>query len=139
MSHAQSLTLPSVRTAYSSFVLRIQSPEWQTFEHNFESLCLSDRALQHRADVSCLWKLMGDACTCLHPVSPAKVNVRVSGALLGQQEGQEVLRKDELLHLGGRWLMEITSHSHQSWIWTFDFENTHTIHFYFSAGVMVVH
>lgn len=60
------------------------------------------RALQHRADVSCLWKLMGDACTCLHPVSPAKVNVRVSGALLGQQEGQEVLRKDELLHLGGR-------------------------------------
>lgn len=60
------------------------------------------QALQHRADVSCLWKLMGDACTCLHPVSPAKVNVRVLGALLGQQEGQEVLRKDELLHLGGR-------------------------------------
>lgn len=59
------------------------------------------RALQHRADVSCLWKLVGDACTCLHPVSPSKVHIHVLGALLGQQEGQ-VLKKDELLHLGGR-------------------------------------
>ncbi|GAB1298393.1 Tetratricopeptide repeat domain 37 [Apodemus speciosus] len=60
------------------------------------------RALQLRADVSCLWKLAGDACTCLHPVSPSKVHVPVLGALLGQQEGQGVLKKDELLHLGGR-------------------------------------
>ncbi|XP_076783138.1 superkiller complex protein 3 isoform X1 [Arvicanthis niloticus] len=60
------------------------------------------RALQHRPDVSCLWKLVGDACTCLHPVSPSKVHVHVLGALLGQQKGQEVLKKDELLCLGGR-------------------------------------
>ncbi|XP_051028561.1 LOW QUALITY PROTEIN: SKI3 subunit of superkiller complex protein [Acomys russatus] len=59
-------------------------------------------ALQHRADVSCLWKLAGDACTCLHAVSPSKVHVRVLGVLLGQQEEREVLKKDELLHLGGR-------------------------------------
>ncbi|XP_028749852.1 tetratricopeptide repeat protein 37 [Peromyscus leucopus] len=59
-------------------------------------------ALQHRADVSCLWKLAGDACTSLHAVSPSKVNVHVLGVLLGQQEGREVLKKDELLHLGGR-------------------------------------
>ncbi|XP_041519322.1 tetratricopeptide repeat protein 37 [Microtus oregoni] len=59
-------------------------------------------ALQHRADVSCLWKLAGDACTSLHAVSPSKVHVHVLGVLLGQQGGREVLQKDELLHLGGR-------------------------------------
>ncbi|XP_054993205.1 SKI3 subunit of superkiller complex protein [Sorex araneus] len=59
-------------------------------------------ALQHRADVSCLWKLIGDACTSLHAVSPAKVNVSVLGVLLGQKEGKQVLNKNELLHLGGR-------------------------------------
>ncbi|XP_004586254.2 superkiller complex protein 3 isoform X1 [Ochotona princeps] len=59
-------------------------------------------ALQHRADVSCLWKLIGDACTCLHAVSPSKVNVRVLGVLLGQKEGKQALKKSELLHLGGR-------------------------------------
>lgn len=59
-------------------------------------------ALQHRGDVSCLWKLAGDACTSLHAVSPSKVRVCVLGVLLGQQEGREVLKKDELLHLGGR-------------------------------------
>ncbi|KAL1783322.1 tetratricopeptide repeat protein 37 [Sigmodon hispidus] len=59
-------------------------------------------ALQHRADVSCLWKLAGDACTSLHAVSPPKVRVHVLGALLGQQDGRETLKKEELLHLGGR-------------------------------------
>ncbi|XP_040584994.1 tetratricopeptide repeat protein 37 isoform X3 [Mesocricetus auratus] len=59
-------------------------------------------ALQRQADVSCLWKLAGDACTSLHAVSPSKVHVRVLGVLLGQQEGSEALKKDELLHLGGR-------------------------------------
>ncbi|XP_053519523.1 SKI3 subunit of superkiller complex protein [Artibeus jamaicensis] len=60
------------------------------------------RALQHRADVSCLWKLVGDACTSLYAVSPSKVNVQVLGVLLGQKEGEQVLKKNELLHLGGR-------------------------------------
>ncbi|XP_023563439.1 tetratricopeptide repeat protein 37 [Octodon degus] len=59
-------------------------------------------ALQHRADVSCLWKLAGDACTSLHAVSPSKVTVSVPGVLLGQKEGKHVLQKTELLHLGGR-------------------------------------
>ncbi|ELK11514.1 Tetratricopeptide repeat protein 37 [Pteropus alecto] len=40
-------------------------------------------ALQHQADVSCLWKLVGDACTSLYAVSPSKVNVNVLGILLG--------------------------------------------------------
>uniref|UniRef100_A0A8D1JZZ9 Superkiller complex protein 3 n=1 Tax=Sus scrofa TaxID=9823 RepID=A0A8D1JZZ9_PIG len=60
------------------------------------------RALQHRADVSCLWKLVGDACTSLYAVSPSKVNVSVLGILLGQKEGKQILKKNEILHLGGR-------------------------------------
>ncbi|XP_004841751.1 tetratricopeptide repeat protein 37 isoform X2 [Heterocephalus glaber] len=59
-------------------------------------------ALQHRADVSCLWKLVGDACTSLYAVSPTKVNINVLGVLLGQKEGKQALKKNELLHLGGR-------------------------------------
>ncbi|XP_053442391.1 SKI3 subunit of superkiller complex protein [Nycticebus coucang] len=59
-------------------------------------------ALQHRADVSCLWKLVGDACTSLYAVSPSKVKVNVLGVLLGQKEGKQVLKKNELLRLGGR-------------------------------------
>ena len=52
--------------------------------------------------MSCLWKLVGDACTSLSAVSPSKVNVSVLGVLLGQKEGKQVLKKNELLHLGGR-------------------------------------
>uniref|UniRef100_A0A8C9PJP0 Superkiller complex protein 3 n=1 Tax=Spermophilus dauricus TaxID=99837 RepID=A0A8C9PJP0_SPEDA len=59
-------------------------------------------ALQHRADVSCLWKLVGDACTSLYAVSSSKVNVNILGVLLGQKEGKQALKKTELLHLGGR-------------------------------------
>lgn len=76
-----------------------------TFGNNLKELrffFFFSRALQHRADVSCLWKLVGDACTSLHAVSPSKVNVNVLGVLLGQKEGKQVLKKNELLHLGGR-------------------------------------
>ncbi|XP_058132310.1 superkiller complex protein 3 isoform X2 [Dasypus novemcinctus] len=59
-------------------------------------------ALQHQADVSCLWKLVGDACTSLYAVSPSKVNVSVLAILVGQKEGKQLLKKNELLHLGGR-------------------------------------
>lgn len=50
-------------------------------------------ALQQRADVSCLWKLIGDACTSLYAVSPSKVHIHVVGVLLGQKEGKQVLKK----------------------------------------------
>ncbi|KAM4875328.1 superkiller complex protein 3 [Thomomys bottae] len=60
------------------------------------------RALQHRADVSCLWKLAGDACTSLYAVTSSKVNVNVLGIFLGQKDGKMTLKKKELLHLGGR-------------------------------------
>ncbi|XP_067838960.1 superkiller complex protein 3 isoform X2 [Heptranchias perlo] len=61
-------------------------------------------AVLFRPDVSCLWKLIGDTCTTLHVLSPAKVNIRVSAILTGQNEKSNVqtLNKEELLRLGGR-------------------------------------
>ncbi|KFQ21828.1 Tetratricopeptide repeat protein 37, partial [Merops nubicus] len=60
------------------------------------------RAAKQRPDFSCLWKLLGDTCTSVHVISPAKVNVQVLGFLLGKNAGKEVLKKSELLVLGGR-------------------------------------
>ncbi|XP_040277485.1 tetratricopeptide repeat protein 37 isoform X1 [Bufo bufo] len=60
------------------------------------------RAVQQRPDLLCLWKLLGDSCTCLHLVSPTKVRVNVLGALVGQNTGQKLLNKSEILEIGGR-------------------------------------
>uniref|UniRef100_A0A452HAI7 Uncharacterized protein n=1 Tax=Gopherus agassizii TaxID=38772 RepID=A0A452HAI7_9SAUR len=60
------------------------------------------RATKHRPDVSCLWKLLGDACTIVHVISSSRVNVKVLGSLLGQNEGKQMLKKSEILSLGGR-------------------------------------
>ncbi|KAM6036199.1 superkiller complex protein 3 isoform 2-T4 [Theristicus caerulescens] len=60
------------------------------------------RATKHRPDVSCLWKLLGDTCTSVHVISPTKVNVQVLGSLLGKNAGKQILKKSELLRLGGR-------------------------------------
>uniref|UniRef100_A0A8B9QGI1 Tetratricopeptide repeat domain 37 n=1 Tax=Apteryx owenii TaxID=8824 RepID=A0A8B9QGI1_APTOW len=60
------------------------------------------RATKCRPDVSSLWKLLGDTCTSVHVVSPAKVNVQVLGSLLGKNADKQMLKKSELLSLGGR-------------------------------------
>lgn len=60
------------------------------------------RAVKHRPDVSCLWKLLGDTCTSVHVISPAKVNVEVLGSLLNKNATKQTLKKNELLILGGR-------------------------------------
>ncbi|XP_064294738.1 superkiller complex protein 3 [Phalacrocorax carbo] len=59
-------------------------------------------ATKHRSDVSCLWKLLGDTCTSVHVISPAKVNVQVLGSLLAKNASKQKLNKIELLRLGGR-------------------------------------
>ncbi|XP_065601657.1 superkiller complex protein 3 [Cyrtonyx montezumae] len=60
------------------------------------------RATKHRPDISSLWKLLGDTCSSVHVISPSKVNVQVLGSLLGKNEGKQMLKKSELLRLGGR-------------------------------------
>lgn len=60
------------------------------------------RATKQRPDISSLWKLLGDTCTSVHVISPTKVNVQVLGSLLGKNESKQMLKKSELLRLGGR-------------------------------------
>ncbi|KAM6289370.1 superkiller complex protein 3 [Aegotheles albertisi] len=60
------------------------------------------RATKNRPDVSCLWKLLGDTCTSVHIISPAKVKVQVLGPLVDKNADKQVLKKSELLRLGGR-------------------------------------
>uniref|UniRef100_A0A669R1N4 Tetratricopeptide repeat domain 37 n=1 Tax=Phasianus colchicus TaxID=9054 RepID=A0A669R1N4_PHACC len=60
------------------------------------------RATKHRPDISSLWKLLGDTCTSVHVISPTKVNVQVLGSLLGKNKGKQMVKKSELLRLGGR-------------------------------------
>ncbi|KAJ7335765.1 hypothetical protein JRQ81_013706 [Phrynocephalus forsythii] len=67
-----------------------------------QSLGFLARAAKHRPEVSCLWKLLGDACTSVCVISPPKVNVKVPGFLIGQNMDKCVLKKSDLLSLGGR-------------------------------------
>ncbi|KFP87318.1 Tetratricopeptide repeat protein 37, partial [Apaloderma vittatum] len=60
------------------------------------------RAIKSRPDVCCLWKLLGDSCISVHLISPAKVNIQVPGFLLGKNAGKQMLKKSEMLVLGGR-------------------------------------
>ncbi|XP_030049258.1 superkiller complex protein 3 [Microcaecilia unicolor] len=71
-------------------------------DHIEQAIEFFTRAVQHRPDVSCLWKLLGDACTCLYNVSPSKVHIHVLGILVGQNINKQMLKKYELLRLGGR-------------------------------------
>ncbi|XP_042305350.1 tetratricopeptide repeat protein 37 isoform X3 [Sceloporus undulatus] len=67
-----------------------------------QSLDFLARAAKLRPEVSCLWKLLGDACTSVCVISPSKVNVKVLGFLIGQNMDTCVLKKSDLLSLGGR-------------------------------------
>ncbi|XP_046697752.1 tetratricopeptide repeat protein 37 isoform X2 [Silurus meridionalis] len=62
------------------------------------------RAVQQRADLSCLWKLLGDACTKCSSVSPNRVCVLVPGALCGREPANKnhTLDQKPLLSLGER-------------------------------------
>ncbi|XP_030628701.1 tetratricopeptide repeat protein 37 [Chanos chanos] len=62
------------------------------------------RAVQHRPDLSCLWKLLGDACTTTSSVSPNRAKVLVPGALAGAepQNQNHTLEQTHLLRLGER-------------------------------------
>uniref|UniRef100_A0A9R1SQU8 SKI3 subunit of superkiller complex n=2 Tax=Cyprinus carpio TaxID=7962 RepID=A0A9R1SQU8_CYPCA len=61
-------------------------------------------ALKQRPDLSCLWKLLGDACTTSRTVSPNRAKVLVPGALYGMDplDQGHTLDQRQLLTLGER-------------------------------------
>uniref|UniRef100_A0A4W4G0A7 Tetratricopeptide repeat domain 37 n=1 Tax=Electrophorus electricus TaxID=8005 RepID=A0A4W4G0A7_ELEEL len=62
--------------------------------------CLS-LSISKRPDLSCLWKLLGDACTSCSTVSPNRASLLVPGPLCGAKQDQ-MLIQEQLLHLGER-------------------------------------
>ncbi|XP_027001415.1 tetratricopeptide repeat protein 37 [Tachysurus fulvidraco] len=69
-----------------------------------EAITYLFRAVQKRADLSCLWKLLGDACTKCSSVSPNRICVLVPGVLCGTEPSDKphILDQNELLSLGER-------------------------------------
>lgn len=62
------------------------------------------RAVQLRPDLSCLWKLLGDACTMVSAVSPNAAQILVPGLLAGLGLGQSHrLNQAETLKVGERY------------------------------------
>ncbi|XP_066567919.1 superkiller complex protein 3 [Amia ocellicauda] len=61
------------------------------------------RAVQCRPDLSCLWKLLGDVCTSIHSLAPARAQASVPGLLCGHSSSpRETLPKADILRLGSR-------------------------------------
>ncbi|XP_061584934.1 tetratricopeptide repeat protein 37 [Cololabis saira] len=62
------------------------------------------RAVQLRPDLSCLWKLLGDACTAVSKVSPKRAQVLVPAFLVGSDSNTQghLLNKAETLKVGER-------------------------------------
>ena len=69
--------------------------------------CNFSRAASERPDTSCLWKLLGDACTILYPIPEDSLKITVPDKLLGaSNEGENTatdINKDDLLALGTRY------------------------------------
>ncbi|XP_067263690.1 tetratricopeptide repeat protein 37 [Chanodichthys erythropterus] len=61
-------------------------------------------AVKQRPDLSCLWKLLGDACTTCRTVSTNRVKVLVPGALCGMDppDQSHTLSQRQLLSVGER-------------------------------------
>lgn len=63
------------------------------------------RAVQLRPDLSCLWKLLGDACTAVSTVSPNRAKVIVPALLAGLDANTEsqMLNQAQTLKVGERY------------------------------------
>ncbi|KAL0979784.1 hypothetical protein UPYG_G00189630 [Umbra pygmaea] len=62
------------------------------------------RAVELRPDLSCLWKLLGDACSAVSAVAPCRAGVLVPGALAGLQPSDKghLLNQEHTLRVGER-------------------------------------
>uniref|UniRef100_A0A3B3SLZ1 SKI3 subunit of superkiller complex n=1 Tax=Paramormyrops kingsleyae TaxID=1676925 RepID=A0A3B3SLZ1_9TELE len=69
-----------------------------------EAIAFLFRAVQQRPDLSCLWKLLGDACTATHIVSPSRAKLLVPGLLSGLDplDQKHMLDQNQVLKLGER-------------------------------------
>ncbi|KAI0208166.1 Tetratricopeptide repeat protein 37 [Lamellibrachia satsuma] len=74
-------------------------------DHCQKAVEQATKAVQGRPDLSCLWKLLGDACTIIYPVPDDICRMQVPQRLLtGTERTGEtsLLSKSEILQLGSR-------------------------------------
>lgn len=66
---------------------------------------VSIRAVELRPDLSCLWKLLGDACTAVSNVSPHRAQVLVPAPLAGLDPSTQnpKLNQAQALKVGERY------------------------------------
>lgn len=69
------------------------------------SVSLLFRAAELRPDLSCLWKLLGDACTAVSTVSPNRAQLLVPASLVGLDSNMQnqVLDQAQALKVGERY------------------------------------
>lgn len=70
------------------------------------------RAVQLRPDLSCLWKLLGDACTAVRVVSPSRAQVVVPTLLSGFDSSTQdhMLNQAQTLKAGERYYKVLSIH-----------------------------
>ncbi|XP_070543416.1 tetratricopeptide repeat protein 37-like [Ptychodera flava] len=70
-----------------------------------EAIRYLSKAVRHRPDVSCLWKLLGDACTIIHSLDKQLIRIDVPRSLLDRglkEEELVAMEKMEILSLGAK-------------------------------------
>lgn len=74
-------------------------------DHSFHTSVLT-RAVILRPDLSCLWKLLGDACTVVIKVSPNRAMVQVPSQLAGLDSNTQshTLNQAQILKVGERYV-----------------------------------
>lgn len=68
------------------------------------------RAVELRPDLTCLWKLLGDACTAVSAVSPNRARVVVPAPLAGlvPDAQSQLLNQAQALQIGERYDHKLT-------------------------------
>lgn len=76
-----------------------------TFLYRSFHMSLLFRAVELRPDLSCLWKLLGDACTAVSTVSPNRAQVLVPAPLTGLECSAQshMLNQAQMLRVGERY------------------------------------
>ncbi|XP_069137889.1 tetratricopeptide repeat protein 37-like isoform X1 [Argopecten irradians] len=81
--------VPALKGVGETYILLARSHLSQSFygrtrENCENALLFLTRAATHRPDLSCLWKLMGDACTLVHRLAPETFSFTVDNKLVSK-------------------------------------------------------
>ncbi|XP_060062752.1 tetratricopeptide repeat protein 37-like [Ylistrum balloti] len=104
--------VPALKGVGETYLLLARNHLSQSFygrarENCEDALLFLTRAAGHRSDMSCLWKLMGDACTLIHGLAPKNFSFTVDNKLVARAgetctSGTSKIGLTQTLELGAR-------------------------------------